>query len=217
MAPTETMASTIPNARGPAASSDVACVCSRAPSRRARTRGEAAIASGEAQIAVGTHALIQEAVEFADLAVAVVDEQHRFGVEQRQALVEGRAPHVLHMTATPIPRTLALTVYGDLAVSEIAEPPADRKPIVTAWATAEQSSKAYTPAPHLDAAARRTSSARCRGVGDVGRTAAEVDAAPAPGLLRGTASGSSGRLRRPIAADLMARFRPASRSPVATR
>ena len=72
-----------------------------------------------ADIVVGTHALIQEGVEFRDLAVAVVDEQHRFGVEQRKALTEGRSPHVLHMTATPIPRTLALTVYGDLAVSEI--------------------------------------------------------------------------------------------------
>ena len=72
------------------------------------------VASGDVGIAVGTHALIQREVEFADLAVAVVDEQHRFGVEQRAALVEGRSPHVLHMTATPIPRTLALTVYGDL-------------------------------------------------------------------------------------------------------
>src|SRR5206468_4104339 len=75
------------------------------------------IASGDVGIAVGTHALIQERVDFSDLAVAVVDEQHRFGVEQRSALTEGRVPHVLHMTATPIPRTLALTVYGDLAVS----------------------------------------------------------------------------------------------------
>ena len=100
--------------------------------------------SGEAQIAVGTHALIQQEVEFADLAVAVVDEQHRFGVEQRKALVEGRSPHVLHMTATPIPRTLALTVYGDLAVSEIAKPPASRKPVVTAWITEERASDAYT-------------------------------------------------------------------------
>ena len=73
-----------------------------------------------ADVVVGTHALIQEGFELRDLAVAVVDEQHRFGVEQRSALVAGRSPHVLHMTATPIPRTLALTVYGDLAVSEIA-------------------------------------------------------------------------------------------------
>jgi len=102
------------------------------------------IASGEAQIAVGTHALIQREVEFADLAVAVVDEQHRFGVEQRSALAAGRAPHVLHMTATPIPRTLALTVYGDLAVSEIAKPPASRKPVVTSWITEDRSSEAYT-------------------------------------------------------------------------
>jgi ATP-dependent DNA helicase RecG len=75
--------------------------------------------------------------------VAVVDEQHRFGVEQRSALAEGRSPHVLHMTATPIPRTLALTVYGDVAVSEIAMPPAGRKPVVTAWVTDERSSEAY--------------------------------------------------------------------------
>jgi len=100
-------------------------------------------ASGDAQILVGTHALIQKEVQFRDLAVAVVDEQHRFGVEQRSALAEGRAPHVLHMTATPIPRTLALTVYGDLAVSEIAAPPANRKPIVTAWVGEERSSEAY--------------------------------------------------------------------------
>jgi ATP-dependent DNA helicase RecG len=99
---------------------------------------------GQADVVVGTHALIQKGFEFRDLAVAVVDEQHRFGVEQRAALVEGRAPHVLHMTATPIPRTLALTVYGDLAVSEIAKPPATRKPIVTAWVSEERSSDAYT-------------------------------------------------------------------------
>jgi ATP-dependent DNA helicase RecG len=97
----------------------------------------------EAQIVVGTHALIQEGVDLGELGVAVVDEQHRFGVEQRQALVEGRAPHVLHMTATPIPRTLALTLYGDLSVTEIAKPPASRKPIVTSWVTAERSSEAY--------------------------------------------------------------------------
>jgi ATP-dependent DNA helicase RecG len=101
------------------------------------------LATGELDLAVGTHALIQREVEFADLAVAVVDEQHRFGVEQRAALAERRSPHVLHMTATPIPRTLALTVYGDLAVSEITAPPASRRPIVTAWVTEERSSDAY--------------------------------------------------------------------------
>ena len=109
------------------------------------------VASGDVGIAVGTHALIQSEVEFADLAVAVVDEQHRFGVEQRAALAEGRTPHVLHTTATPIPRTLALTVYGDLSVSEISAPPADRKPIVTARVTEERSAAAYSRLRrHLD-------------------------------------------------------------------
>ena len=100
-------------------------------------------AGAGAQLVVGTHALIQEGVPLDDLAVAVVDEQHRFGVEQRQALVAGRSPHALHMTATPIPRTLALTVYGDLQVSEIAKPPADRKPVVTRWIPEERASEAY--------------------------------------------------------------------------
>jgi ATP-dependent DNA helicase RecG len=107
--------------------------------RAARER----LASGEADLAVGTHALIQDEVEFRSLAVAVVDEQHRFGVEQRRAL--GRStPHVLHMTATPIPRSLAQSVYGDLDVTEIARPPANRRPVVTRWVTHERSSEAYT-------------------------------------------------------------------------
>jgi len=101
------------------------------------------IASGDAQLVVGTHALIQKEVDFRDLAVAVVDEQHRFGVGQRSALVEGRSPHVLHLTATPIPRTLALTVFGDLDVSELTLPPANRKPVVTAWVGEDRSSEAY--------------------------------------------------------------------------
>src|SRR5689334_5323894 len=105
-----------------------------------------------AQLLVGTHALIQEGVELSDLAVAVVDEQHRFGVEQRGALAAGRSPHVLHMTATPIPRTLALTVYGDLSVTEIAKPPANRKPIVTSWVTDDRAPEAYRRLrKHLDA------------------------------------------------------------------
>ena len=101
------------------------------------------IASGDAHVVVGTHALIQKEVDFHDLAVAVVDEQHRFGVGQRTALIEGRSPHVLHLTATPIPRTLALTVYGDLEVSELALPPANRKPVITAWVSETRSSEAY--------------------------------------------------------------------------
>jgi ATP-dependent DNA helicase RecG len=100
-------------------------------------------AAAGAAILVGTHALIQEGVDLENVAVAVVDEQHRFGVEQRAALAEGRSPHVLHMTATPIPRTLALTVYGDLSVSEIAKPPASRKPIVTRWVEEHRAAEAY--------------------------------------------------------------------------
>ncbi len=102
------------------------------------------IASGDSLLVVGTHALIQKEVEFRDLAVVVVDEQHRFGVGQRSALAEGRSPHVLHMTATPIPRTLALTVYGDLDVSELAVLPANRKPVITRWIPEERASEAYT-------------------------------------------------------------------------
>jgi len=102
---------------------------------KAGERGEALglIGSGEAQIVVGTHALIQESTSFSDLALAVVDEQHRFGVVQRAALREkGSAPHILVMTATPIPRTLALTVYGDLDVSVLDEMPPGREKVVTA-------------------------------------------------------------------------------------
>ena len=90
-------------------------------------------ASGEAGIVVGTHALIQEHVEFSDLGLLVVDEQHRFGVEQRSALVDRSEvkPHVLVMTATPIPRTVAMTVFGDLETSTLRELPAGRKPIQT--------------------------------------------------------------------------------------
>lgn len=73
----------------------------------------------QAQLVVGTHALIQEGVELGDVAVAVVDEQHRFGVEQRAAIKAGRRPHTLHMTATPIPRTLALTVYGEIGRAHV--------------------------------------------------------------------------------------------------
>lgn len=93
------------------------------------------IVTGEAGIVVGTHALIQDSVEFFDLGLVVVDEQHRFGVRQRDRLrSKGRAglvPHLLVMTATPIPRTIAMTVFGDLEVSELEELPGGRRPIAT--------------------------------------------------------------------------------------
>jgi ATP-dependent DNA helicase RecG len=90
--------------------------------------------TGDAGIVIGTHALLEEHVRFSDLGLIVIDEQHRFGVEQRDALREkapGGRPHVLVMTATPIPRTVAMTVYGDLEVSTLTELPAGRSPIVT--------------------------------------------------------------------------------------
>ena len=98
----------------------------------------AGLADGTVDIVIGTHALIQDAVDFASLGVVVVDEQHRFGVEQRAALraktVGGAVPDMLVMTATPIPRTAAMTVYGDLDVSVLDELPPGRTPIVTKWA-----------------------------------------------------------------------------------
>jgi ATP-dependent DNA helicase RecG len=93
------------------------------------------VAAGEAGIVIGTHALLQEAVEFQRLGFVVVDEQHRFGVEQRDRLrakaPDGLTPHLLVMTATPIPRTVALTVYGDLETSTMRELPRGRQPIIT--------------------------------------------------------------------------------------
>jgi ATP-dependent DNA helicase RecG len=90
------------------------------------------MADGSIDIVIGTHALIQEGVEFNDLAVAIIDEQHRFGVEQRAALRgKGTNPHLLVMTATPIPRTLALTMYADLDLSIIDEKPPGRQPVET--------------------------------------------------------------------------------------
>jgi ATP-dependent DNA helicase RecG len=140
MAPTETLAeqhfSTIADL-----CFELGVRCALLTSSSGKREREAALG---ADVVVGTHALIQEGFELRNLAVAVVDEQHRFGVEQRSALIAGRAPHVLHMTATPIPRTLALTVYGDLAVSEIAKPPASRKPVITSWITEDRASEAYT-------------------------------------------------------------------------
>ena len=145
MAPTETLAEQhFLTIEGICRELGVRCelLTSSVPAKQ-REEVRARLASGEAEVAVGTHALIQEEVGFASLAVAVVDEQHRFGVEQRRALGK-TTPHVLHMTATPIPRTLAQTVYGDLDITEIARPPRNRKPVVTRWVSHERSAEAYT-------------------------------------------------------------------------
>ena len=97
-----------------------------------RRRAREAIASGEWQVVIGTHALISEGVEFADLRLAITDEQHRFGVRQRTRLEDmGAAPHVLVMSATPIPRTLSLVLYGDLDISAVDEMPPGRTPVAT--------------------------------------------------------------------------------------
>ena len=118
------------------------------------------LASGELALVVGTHALIEPAVEFRSLALAVVDEQHRFGVRQRAALDAKApgdlAPHVLHMTATPIPRTLALTAYGDLDATALRELPAGRKPVAThAVDGARERARAYERAREEIAAGRQ--------------------------------------------------------------
>jgi ATP-dependent DNA helicase RecG len=150
MAPTETLAeqhfATL-QALMPGALVQAALLTGSTPGAR-RTDLLGKLTSGELKLLVGTHALIEDAVAFDRLGVVVVDEQHRFGVNQRRALdrkaPEGVAPHVLHMTATPIPRTLALTAYGDLDVTVMRELPAGRRPIETYVASSERErSRAY--------------------------------------------------------------------------
>jgi ATP-dependent DNA helicase RecG len=112
-----------------------------ATGRPARRETLDRLANGQLGLVVGTHALLEDDLRFASLALAVVDEQHRFGVRQRAALdakgPEGLAPHVLHMTATPIPRTLSLTAYGDLDTTGLRELPEGRRPVRT-WVVGEE-------------------------------------------------------------------------------
>jgi ATP-dependent DNA helicase RecG len=152
MAPTETLAeqhfATVERMVDPALFSGIEATRLGAPialltgSTPARERREvlARLAAGELRLLVGTHALIEQAVSFQRLALAVVDEQHRFGVRQREALdrkaAGDLAPHVLHMTATPIPRTLSLTLYGDLDATTLRELPAGRRAVRT-WVVPE--------------------------------------------------------------------------------
>ncbi len=149
MAPTETLAEqhalTLDRLLG--AEAIPFALLTGATAAASRKRALDQLASGELGLAIGTHALIEPTVRFARLGLCVVDEQHRFGVEQRRALdakgVEGMAPHVLHMTATPIPRTLSLTAYGDLDTTALHELPAGRTPVETRLVEEEQRSEAF--------------------------------------------------------------------------
>jgi ATP-dependent DNA helicase RecG len=137
MAPTETLAEQHAATLEKLLAEDAVPFALLTGATKAARRGEHLdrLASGELALIVGTHALIEPSVRFARLGLSVVDEQHRFGVEQRRALdskgVQGMAPHVLHMTATPIPRTLSLTAYGDLDTTALHELPAGRKGVRT--------------------------------------------------------------------------------------
>jgi ATP-dependent DNA helicase RecG len=123
-----------------------------------RRRILAGLAAGQVDLVIGTHALIQESVEFRALGAVVIDEQHRFGVEQRAALRDksaGAVPDVLVMTATPIPRTAAMTVYGDLDVTVIRSLPAGRQPITTLWVRSDDDEAAMWEAVRGEVAAGR--------------------------------------------------------------
>jgi ATP-dependent DNA helicase RecG len=135
-----------------------------------RHRVLTALATGEVDVLVGTHALIQEAVAFRSLGVVVIDEQHRFGVEQRAALKAkaggGAVPDVLVMTATPIPRTAAMTVYGDLDVSVLGEKPAGRQRIATEWAKGDDEERAVWAKVREEVAAGRQAYVVCPLIGE---------------------------------------------------
>ena len=135
MAPTEVLAQQHYNGIFKYIDTDLVKVALLTGSTKTRERREiyAGLADGSINLVIGTHALIEDKVQFASLGLAVIDEQHRFGVDQRSRLWSKSevAPHILVMTATPIPRTLAMTLYGDLDVSVIDELPPGRKPIVT--------------------------------------------------------------------------------------
>jgi ATP-dependent DNA helicase RecG len=207
MAPTETLAeqhfATLQKLLG-AESLPSALLTGSTPARR-RSDILGKLASGELSLVVGTHALIEPDVEFRSLALAVVDEQHRFGVRQRAALLEGahtphaHTPHVLHMTATPIPRTLALTRYGDLDVSSLHELPSERQPIDTrivsgdaARATAYQELRtqldagrqAFVVCPLIEEASAQDAASGAEAAGELRAATAEFERLAA-GELRG--------------------------------
>ncbi|MFL6205533.1 MAG: ATP-dependent DNA helicase RecG, partial [Acidimicrobiales bacterium] len=174
------------------------------------------LAAGDVDLLVGTHALIQEAVQFHRLGVVVIDEQHRFGVEQRAALREKGAgeavPDVLVMTATPIPRTAAMTVYGDLDVSLLREKPAGRQRIETTWARGEAEEADVWALVRAEVEAGRQGYVVCPLIGESDKleaasaeeTFARLEAAELSGLRLGLLHG---RLPAAEKEAVMARFR----------
>ena len=187
MAPTETLAeqhfATVQRLLG---GEHLACALltgSTRASRRADTLGK--LASGELQLVVGTHALIEPDVRFRSLAVAVVDEQHRFGVRQRSALDARKddptRPHVLHMTATPIPRTMALAEHGDLDVTALRELPHGRRPIRTRLVAGERARARAYELLREQLRAGRQAYVVCPLVEEAEADAAATDAAPGEG------------------------------------
>ncbi len=182
----------------------------------ARRRILAGLASGEVDVVIGTHALIQDSVELSSLGVVVVDEQHRFGVEQRSALrnanADGRVPDVLVMTATPIPRTAAMTVYGDLDVTVLDELPPGRTPIATTWAADPEAVSGAWELVRTEVAAGRRAYVVCPLVEGSDKlevaSAEETRDSLAAGELAGIESGLvHGRMSSDDKAAAMARFR----------
>ncbi|MBU3701991.1 MAG: ATP-dependent DNA helicase RecG [Acidimicrobiia bacterium] len=193
----------------------VALLTNRTPAAE-RRRILADMASGDLDIVIGTHSLISEGVEFDSLGVVVIDEQHRFGVEQRAALRAKGAgdavPDVLVMTATPIPRTAAMTVYGDLDVSVLDELPPGRTPIVTRWARTPAEESAVWDDVRAEVAAGRRAYVVCPLIEESSklevRSAEETFASLRDGELAGLGVGLlHGRLKADEKDEVMGRFR----------
>ncbi|MDR0960878.1 MAG: ATP-dependent DNA helicase RecG [Propionibacteriaceae bacterium] len=186
----------------------------------ARKEALARIASGEAGIIIGTHALLATDIRFADLGLVVIDEQHRFGVEQRHALAANAShPHVLVMTATPIPRSVAMTIFGDLDISTLTDVPAGRADVATtvvdaithptwverAWQRIRedvaQGHQAYVVAPRIGATTAKDADKAT--AASVDRLFEELSAGPLAGLRLARLHG---RETAPVKADTMAHF-----------
>jgi ATP-dependent DNA helicase RecG len=193
----------------------IALLTNRTPAAE-RRRILAGLADGTVDIVIGTHALIQDAVEFRSLGVVVIDEQHRFGVEQRAALrdanADGTVPDVLVMTATPIPRTAAMTVYGDLDTTVLDELPPGRVPITTTWARSEEDEAEAWQLVRDQVAAGHRAYVVCPLIEDSPKleatSAEETYERLAAGELQGLRLGLlHGRMKAPEKAEVMEAFR----------